>query len=506
MPTPLSSLLPLLFLPTLALAQTTAPTPVTPPPPAPRIPQSEYGISQLPNEKLSWLLDAKFGMFIHWGLYSVPAKGEWIQYNQAIPPDKYRQFAEPSKDHNYFDANDFHPDQWAQLATDAGMKWMCLTARHHDGFALFDLPFPNAFTSMQTLHRDLVAEYVTACRNAHLKVGLYFSPIDWRYPGYYDVTGKHCYPNNFGYTTDPAHHENARLMKEENYVAVKTLMTHYGHIDYIFWDGGWLAQRGSDADAAFFHEPGKFLDPQNPWPISSKYQDLDEATHKPLGIMGMVRKYQPDAITNLRYGWMGDIVEEEGPHETTGPIRSSTIWDKCLTIQMGGWGINADSIAKNKIMSSQDIISYLANCAIRDMVLLANVSPDRHGQIPELEQQRLREVGQWLQKNGDAIYGTRAGPWQPVDHQYGFTYKNNTLYLHLLRAFKGTDFPLPQLPNLHPQRIYTLATRTDLPHDDTPASVAIHNINRSNSPADTILAVEYDHPINSIWPSPPNIP
>src|SRR4029079_17893362 len=139
--------------------------------------------------------------------------------------------------------------------------------------------------------------------------------------------------------------ENACLMKEENYLNVKKLLTGYGKIDHIYWDGGWLGQRGSDADAAFFHEPGKYLDPANRWPIPKDYQDLEEGTAKPLGIMGILRKYQPDAVTNLRYGWMGDIMEEEGPSETTGKIRSRIVCDKNLTMQMGGWGYNAESNA-----------------------------------------------------------------------------------------------------------------------------------------------------------------
>ena len=202
--------------------------PGIPPEPAPRTPQTQMGITQLSNDKLDWLLDAKFGMFIHWGLYSGPGRGEWFMQNQGILPEKYRQFAFPESGDAYFDAADYHPEAWAKLAKDAGMKWMCLTARHHDGFCLFDSPHPNAFTSMQTLHRDLVAEYVQACREAGLKVGLYYSPLSWRYPGYYDVTGTNCLPNKFGYTTDPSHMENARLMKEENYVNVKKLLTGYG--------------------------------------------------------------------------------------------------------------------------------------------------------------------------------------------------------------------------------------------------------------------------------------
>ena len=123
--------------------------PGVPAEPARRAPQTQIGITQLSNEKLDWLLDAKLGMFIHWGLYSGPGHGEWYMEHQGILPDKYRQLAFPESGEAYFDAADYHPEDWAQLAKDAGMKWMCLTARHHDGFCLFDSPHPNAFTSMQ---------------------------------------------------------------------------------------------------------------------------------------------------------------------------------------------------------------------------------------------------------------------------------------------------------------------------------------------------------------------
>jgi len=338
-----------------------------PPKPEVRVPQTSLGITQLPNEKLDWLLDAKFGMFIHWGLYSGVGRGEWVMQNEGILPEDYRQYAYPDSGDAYFDAADYHPEAWAQLAKDAGMKLMCLTTRHHDGFCLFDSPYPNAFTSVQTLHRDLVAEYVKACRGAGLRVGIYYSPLSWRYPGYYDVTGTNCAPNKFGYQTEPAHRENARVMKEENYVNVKKLLTSYGKLDQIFWDGGWLAQKGSDADAAYFHEPGQYLDPANRWPIAKKYQDLDEQTGQALGIMGMVRKYQPDAITNLRYGWRGDLIEQEGPAETTGNIRSREICDKCLTIQNGGWGYNARSIAAGNILGLDQLERFMANCVVRNM-------------------------------------------------------------------------------------------------------------------------------------------
>jgi alpha-L-fucosidase len=472
--------------------------PSIPPEPAPRVPQTQMGIAQLPNEKLDWLLDAKFGMFIHWGLYSGPGRGEWVMEHEAITPEKYREFAYPQSGDAYFDAADYHPQAWAQLAKDAGMKWMCLTTRHHDGFCLFDSPHPNAFTSVQTLHRDLVAEYVTACRDAGLKVGIYYSPLSWRYPGYYDVTGTHCLPNKFGYTTDPSHQENARLMKEENYANVKKLLTAYGKIDHIYWDGGWLGQRGSDADAAFVHEPGQFLDPANRWPIGKQYQDIDVSTGNALGIMGMVRKYQPDAITNLRYGWMGDIIEEEGPRETTGKIRSSEICDKNLTMQNGGWGYNAQSVASGNIMTRDQLVRYMANCVVRNMVLLVNVAPDRHGVIPDLEQKRLREMGDWMSKMGDAIYGTRGGPWQPVDHQYGYSYKGSTVYVHLLKEYAGNTFKMPPLGKLRVTKVYEVYSGRSLSYDGD-QEVTIHNIDRTASPADSVVAVVFNDDIQSIW-------
>jgi len=469
-----------------------------PPAPAVRVPQTSQGIAQLPNEKLDWLLDAKFGMFIHWGLYSGVGRGEWVMQNEGISPEKYRQYAFPESGDAYFDAADYHPEDWARLAKEAGMKWMCLTTRHHDGFCLFDSPHPNAFTSQQTLHRDLVAEYVKACRKAGLKAGIYYSPLSWRYPGYYDVTGTNCLPNRFGYTTDPAHFENARLMKEENYVNVKQLLTGYGKIDQIYWDGGWLGQKGSDADAAFFHEPGKYLDPANRWPISKEYQDLEAGTGKALGIMGMVRKYQPGAITNLRYGWMGDIIEEEGPRETTGPIRNREICDKNLTMQDGGWGYNAKSIAAGRVMTAGQLERYLANCVVRNMTFLLNVTPDRHGVIPPLEQERLRELGAWMAKMGKAVYGTRGGPWEPVDRQYGYCYKGATVFVHLLKDYPGNTFNVPPMGKLRVRRVYDVYTGQRLPFEGN-GSVMVRDLDRASSPADTVIAVVYDQEIRRAW-------
>jgi alpha-L-fucosidase len=483
----------------LALNASAAPAPDKPPQPPVRVPKTAQGITQLPDEQMKWLLDAKFGMFIHWGLYSGPGKSEWMMQNQGISPENYRKYASSESGADYFDAKDFHPEQWAALANEAGMKWMCLTARHHDGFSLFDSPHPNAFTSQQTLGRDLIAEYVKAVRDAGLKVGLYYSPMSWRYPGYYDVTGQDMKPNKFGYTQDPSNKENARLMKEENYVNVKKLLTGYGKIDHLFWDGGWLAQKGGDSAAAFFHEPGKYLDPRNEWPVPAKYQDFEPGTNKPLGIMGMVRKYQPDAITNLRYGWIGDITEEEGDRETKGPIRDSDYQDKCMTLQRGAWGYDKSAQSEAKTVSADELVVYLANCAVRNMTFLLNVAPDRHGVIPKFQQQRLRQMGAWLKKTGDAFYGTRGGPWQPVDGQYGYTYKGSTVFAHLLKSYAGDSFQIPPMGRLKAVKVHDVYTGTPLAYTVRDGGITVTGIDRQSSPADTVIAVVYDQPVSNVW-------
>jgi alpha-L-fucosidase len=399
---------------------------------------------QQPNEKVKWLLDARFGMFIHWGLYAGPAKGEWYMENSAVPIEEYRKLAYPESGDEYFSADKFNADEWAALAKAAGMKYMCLTAMHHDGFALFDSRYINAFTSKQTLNRDFVKEYTDACRKAGLKVGLYKTLINWRYPGYFDVSGMGAKKNNWGYVTDISHKENAREMKEGLYYDVKKLMTDYGKIDLIFWDGGWLGQQGTDADAAYFWEPGKYLDTTNQWPINKFFQDTDPATGKPLGIMGIVRKYQPDIVVNPRSAWMGDYMSEEGGAPITGPVRSKEIWQKCMTLG-GAWGYTAAMEDSTKLISFNQLKRMLADVVIRNMSLLLNVGPDRHGVISRPVTHLLQQTGNWLHDREEAVYGTFGGPWNPKDGQYGFAYRDSTIYVFLLDNFKSNAITLPAI-------------------------------------------------------------
>ena len=143
------------------------------PPAAIREVKTDMGVAMQPDEKVKWMLDDKLGMFIHWGLYAGPGKGEWYMENQGISIDKYRRLAYPESGDEYFDAKNFDANKWIALAKKAGMKYVCLTTQHHDGYALFESKYMNAFTSKNTHNRDFVKEYVETCREAGLKVGLY---------------------------------------------------------------------------------------------------------------------------------------------------------------------------------------------------------------------------------------------------------------------------------------------------------------------------------------------
>ena len=150
----------------------------------PAVPQrpikTDLGIAMQPDEKIKWMLDDKLGLFIHWGLYAGPAQGEWHMEYAGIQPDEYRKLAYPESGDKYFDAKDFDADKWMALAKKIGARYAVLTAQHHDGYALFESKYMNAFTSKQTHNRDFVKEYVEACRKAGLKVGLYKTLINWR--------------------------------------------------------------------------------------------------------------------------------------------------------------------------------------------------------------------------------------------------------------------------------------------------------------------------------------
>lgn len=338
---------------------------------------------QLPEKVVRQWQDLKFGMFIHWGLYSILGRGEWAMFNEKIPAETYAKLADQ------FNPTGFDARLWASIAKKAGMRYMVLTARHHDGFALWNSPssYLGYNSYEKAAKKDFVAEYTKACRSAGLKVGIYYSPMDWRFPGYFK-------PKEL---TD-----NAALMKKQGYGQVEELMRNYGKVDILWYDGGWLAHQGSDADAAWFWEPRK--------------------------LNGMVRKLQPTVLINPRSGMDGNFVCNEGGAPVKGPILNRP-WEKCLTLNKSSWGFNF----KSNNMTTAEVVAMLVNTIDRGGNLLLNVGPDANGVIPAEQVEILEKVGRWTSTYAPSIYGTQAGPFQPVDGYYGSVNKGNKIYLHLLK-------------------------------------------------------------------------
>lgn len=450
--------------------------------------RSEGGVETLPAGDMKWYLDAKFGMFIHWGVYSSIDKGaEWVMHSKAIPPDVYRARAEDPE--SGFTAAKFKPADWAELARKAGMKYTVLTTRHHDGYALFASQHPNSWNSVKHLGRDLIQEYTDAVRKAGLHVGLYYSPMSWRYPGYYNVTGTACKPNAWGYTAEPWHKENARLMKEEVYEQLGVLLRNYGPIEYMFWDGGYLGQSKDPELEDRFWDSGRYQDPNGEWQVGEAYRDKEESTGRTLGVMGMVRKHQPRMIVNERFGWIGDVHGEEGSAATSGDIRCEQIMEKCASVQKGGWG----HVPNAAVMTFEQVAVYLSNCAVRNMNFLLNVAPDREGVIPKNQQEVLLQTGEWLRKTGPAIHGTRGGPWQPLYGEYGFTCAGPNIYCHIYKDYrhKATrTFTTHSIGNRQVAKVTDLHSGRELPwKKNDNHTITIGQVDCDQSPHVTVLHI-----------------
>ena len=353
----------------------------------------------LPAEQKQWWTEAKIGLFVHWGLYSVLGRGEWAYFNEQIPKEEYEALADELIPEN------FSPAEWVEIAQDFGARYMVMVTKHHDGFALWNSEgsYEHFDSYHRGAHRDFVAEYVRACRAAGLKAGVYYSPMDWRFPGYFDPKGE----------KEPSNRDNALLMKKQCYAQVTELCSRY-HPDILWYDGGWLAHEGSDTSSAWFWEPEK--------------------------LNKMARSYNPGMLINPRSGWEGDFYCDEGSHEINGKI-IPVLWEKNMCICSGSsWGWMPD----DPVSDFDWLIQMMVNVICRGGNWLVNIGPDRNGKISPQIRRRIHEVGMWLRRYGDSIYATQAGPLEPVDYVYGTTYRGRVVYVHILnwQAFGGCVLPI----------------------------------------------------------------
>jgi alpha-L-fucosidase len=359
------------------------------------------------SARIDWWKQAKFGMFIHWGIYAIPGRGEWVQWNEQIPLEEYAKLADQ------FKPAKFDADAWAATAKAAGMKYMVLTTRHHDGFCLFDSKASD-FTSVKTAAGcDFVADYVKAVRKAGLHVGFYYSPLDWRFPGY---------------ILPDLQLRSAEAMREQYHRQVKELLSNYGQIDILWFDGGeadWL-NFGADWVGAQWKKR----------PKGQHYKGRFDWQHK--DVYAMIRQLQPNVIINGRADMPEDFHSREGDG-ALGDFDAEHPWELCTTLA-GAWGWQSNA----RIKPLKDCIQLLVKVAGRDGNLLLNVGPKPDGEIDPPQAQRLREIGQWLEKNGKSIYGTRGGPFLPGEYGVS-THRDKSIYLHILR-WPEEQLILPAIP------------------------------------------------------------
>ncbi len=297
--------------------------------------------------RMAWWHEARFGMFVHWGLYSQPGRHEWVMNRERIPRAEYEKLADTWK------PKPRPMREWARLAVDSGMKYMVMTTKHHEGFCLWDTAQTDYNAVRRGPGRDLVREYVEACREAGLRIGFYYSLMDWHHPD-----GARCA------ASEPAR----RRFVAFTHGCVRELVTNYGPIDILWYDVA--------------------------WPLSSAR--LWESAR----MNAMVRRLQPRIIINDRAWLPEDFGTPEESIEEAAPGRS---WEACMTFN-GSWGY-FPTAPDEDWHSSRQVIAMLRNAAAGGGNLLLNIGPGPDGSVPPLAVERLGPVGRWLERHGEAVYG-----------------------------------------------------------------------------------------------------
>jgi alpha-L-fucosidase len=358
---------------------------------------SGQGIYEQRQKRTEWFREARFGMFIHWGVYAIPARGEWVRNQERLTLEDYQKYVDN------FNPVDYNPKQWAATAKQAGMKYAVITVKHHDGFCLFDSKHTEYKATNTPAKRDLIKEFVEAFRAEGIRVGFYYSLIDWHHPDYPNV-GNHPMAGNAEW--------NKKKYNWNNYLdymhkQVEELVTNYGKIDILWFDYSFDEYKGEK------------------W--------------KATKLVEMVRKHQPDIIIDNR---LGGNMENDAPEKYAGDfegpeqiIPAETVldnagrpipWESCITLNTS-WGYAKD----NNYKSATDIIRTLVNCVSKNGNLLLNVGPDARGNIPTQSIEVLHEIGDWMKFNGESIYG--CGPSTFSKPEWGwFTQRENKVYAHIL--------------------------------------------------------------------------
>lgn len=358
-----------------------------------------------PHGDTAWFQRDRFGMFIHWGLYSMPARHEWIRNKEAIQDEDYQIYFD------LFDPDMFNPKEWAKAAKDAGMKYFVITAKHHEGFCLWDSKYTDYKATNTPAGRDLLKEVIDAFRAEGLKVGLYYSLIDWHHPDF-TIDTLHPMTRHNSMPVEERQKINASrdMAKYRKYMLdqIEELLTNYGKIDILWFD--------------FSYPQAK--------PDGKGKDDWGSED-----IIKLIRKLQPHVIIDNRLDLPGasDIVT---PEQYT-PKRGMTdengkpvVWEGCQTFS-GSWGYYRDEMSwKTPELCIQMLIHHVS----RGGNMLMNVGPTSRGYIDSRAMNRLEAFGKWMKYHSRSIYNCTSAPEEfeePLDCRYTYNPETNRLYLHI---------------------------------------------------------------------------
>lgn len=346
-----------------------------------------------PEERTRWFREAKFGMFIHWGVYSVIGRHEWIRHQAQIPQAEYDRYA------RRFNPVRFNADEWVRLAKNAGARYIVITSKHHDGFSIYRSRVSDYDMEITPYPGDPLKDLAAAAKKHGLRLGFYYSIMDWHHPDY-RPRRQWEYPDSYDRGGD--NNRYIDFMKEQ----LRELLTGYGDVAVVWFDGEWehtLANAKRD----------------------------DE-------IYDFIRSLQPNTLINDRLyerrpGSRADFGTPEQYVPATGlkgPDGKPVLWEACVTINEDSWGYNKyETVFKTE----RDLIRMLVEVVSKGGNLLLNVGPKPDGTIQDEFVSRLNSIGRWLQTNGEAIYATTASPFERMSFFGRATVKGRTLYLHVFQ-------------------------------------------------------------------------
>ena len=366
--------------------------------------------------RVQWFREARFGMFIHWGLYSIPARGEWVRSDEQMPESEYMPYFDE------FNPRDYNPRAWAKAAKEAGMQYVVLTAKHHDGFCLFDSQYTDFKSTNTKLGRDIVRDFVEAVRAEGLRVGLYFTLIDWHHPDYPHYGDRYHPMRNHPECSNENRDFNRYL--EYMFNQAREICSNYGKLDLLWFDFSYDHMRGETWKATEFIEMVRSLQPNviidNRLEVSGEgFGSLHDCRPTP---------YLGDFVTPEKFIPPQGILDVEG---------NPMLWEVCATMNNNCGFNGTDPFYKPASM----LIKKLVECVSKGGNMILNVGPDAQGNIPPQSQAILRDIGRWMHDNAESIYG--CGRSELPRPEFGrITQKDKTLYFHM---YENTMGPVPLL-------------------------------------------------------------